>query len=172
MATRSSTRVSTRLSHRLYQTLIGQPVERWYLRPITAQSSALTARQQLSVRRQSIVGWLQTVLLVVVVAQSLFAGLLRVLPPEARVALAFLHRIEWGAYLAIVLVALQVAAGWADQIVVCNRFYLLAWRFGKPHVVTGKAAHYAQIGYLVFAALMVVAVLWVRAHGFIVQPAR
>ncbi len=118
--------------------LVRQPVERWYLRPVADETDTLTSQQQLSIRRQAVIGWLQSLLLVVVLAQSLFAGLLRALPPETRNTLAFLHRIEWGAYLAIVLVVAQVMVGWTDQIVLTNRSYLLAWRFGKPRIAPGK----------------------------------
>ncbi len=128
--------------------------------------------QQLSILRQSVIGWLQSMLLLVILAQSLFAGLLRALPPETRSALTFLHRIEWGATLAIVLVVAQVIAGWTDQIVLTNRFYLLAWRFGKLCIATGKPARYLQVSYLAFALLMLAAVVWVRAHGFLIQPAQ
>ncbi len=153
---------------RLYTAFIGQPVERWYLRDLDQQG--LTMPQRRSIRRQAVIGWLQTLLLAVVLVQTVFAGLLRALPPDLRAALSFLHRIEWGAYLAVVLVAAQVAAGWASQIVLTNRFYLLAWRFGKPRLVAGKAARYVQIGYLVFMILLVGAITWVRLHGFFVQP--
>jgi hypothetical protein len=162
--------MATRSSNGLYRVLIGQPVERWYLRPVADDIPTLTPRQQLSIRRQSIIGWLQSVLLIVVVAQSLFAGLLRALPPGTRNALAFLHRIEWAAYLAIALVAAYVIAGWTEQIVLTNRFYLLAWRLGRPRIATAKTARYLQVGYLMFAVLMIAAVLWVRVHGFLVQP--
>jgi hypothetical protein len=162
--------MAARSSNSLYRLLIGQPVERWYLRPVSDDLPTLTPQQQLSVRRQSVVGWLQSVLLVVVVAQSLFAALLRALPPELRNALAFLHRIEWAAYVAIALVVAQVITGWTEQIVLTNRFYLLAWRLGRPRIVSRGIARYLQVAYLIFVGLMIVAVLWVRAHGFLVQP--
>ncbi len=162
--------MAVRSSNRLYRLLIGQPVKRWYLRSLSGDLPTLTPRQQLSIRRQSVIGWLQSVLLVVVVAQSLFAGLLRALPPETRNALAFLHRIEWAAYVAIALVVAQVITGWAEQIVLTNHFYLLAWRLGRPHIVSSGIARYLQVAYLIFAGLMVMAVLWVRAHGFLVRP--
>ncbi len=153
---------------KLYTTFIGQPVARWYLHSLDEQG--LTAQQHTSIRRQAIIGWLQTLLLLVVLVQSLFAGLLRALPPDLRVTLSFLHRIEWGAYVGIVLIALQVAAGWAAQIVLTNRFYALAWRLSKPRIVVGAGARRAQIAYLLVIILMVIAIVWVRLNGFIVQP--
>jgi hypothetical protein len=153
----------------LYRVLVSQPVERWYLRDLDQHS--LTAQQRRVVNRQAVIGWLQSLLLVIVFVQSMFAGLLPALPPELRTSLSFLHRIEWGAYLGIVLVAAQVAAGWTSRIVLTNRFFALAWRIGRPRLVTGKAARYVQMAYLVLIVLMVGAVIWVRLHGFIFQPA-
>lgn len=147
-----------------------QPVERWYLQSLNAQSEALTPQQRQSIHRQAVIGWLQTALLIIVVLQSVFAGFLHVLPPETRSALGFLHRIEWGVYAGIVLIIAQVAVGWVLRLVVTNRFYLLAWRFNKPRVISGKLARRLQIAYLALALLMFGAAIWVRIHGFIFQP--
>src|SRR4051794_2980662 len=111
----------------VYTSLIGNPVERWYLRPL--QGDRLSPEKLRSVQRQAVIGWLQTLLLLIVVVQSLFAGMLRALPPDVRASLGFLHRIEWGVYLGVLLIVAQVAAGWREQIVLTNRLYLLAWRF-------------------------------------------
>ncbi len=130
----------------------------------------LTPEQRESVSRQAIIGWLQTILLAVVIVQIAFAGVLRALPPDIRVSLSFLHRIEWGAYAGIVLVAVQVAAGWSSQTVLTNRFYALGWRFSTLRVVTGSRARHVQMAYLILVVAMIGAVVWVRLHGFIVQP--
>src|SRR5689334_2503229 len=150
--------------------LIKEPTDRWYLQPIADQVASLTSEQQQSVRRQAFIGWLQTILLVIVIAQSIFAGFLQALPPDLRTSLSFLHRIEWGAYVGILLILAQIATGWSGQIVLTNRYWLLAWRFSRPRLLTGSAARTAQIAYLLLALLMVGAVIWVRIHGFIVTP--
>ncbi len=156
----------------LVRRLIIQPAEHWYLHPLADSLSGLNASQRESLRRQSVIGLLQTILLVIVVVQSLFAGMLRALPPDLRAALSFLHRIEWDAYLAVVLVLAQVAVSWANATVLTNRLYLFAWRLGTPRIVTGTAARRLQILYLLVVLVMIAAILWVRANGFIVQPAR
>ncbi len=148
--------------------LVRGPIERWYLQPIATEVASLTSDQQESVRRQALIGWLQTILLVAVSVQSIFAGFLRALPPDLRTALSFLHRIEWGAYVGILLILAQVVAGWSTQIVLTNRHWLLAWRFSKPRLLMGNAARVAQFAYLLLALLIVSAVIWVRIHGFIV----
>jgi hypothetical protein len=113
---------------------------------------------------------LQTLLLFVVLIQVIFAGILRALPPDLRAYMSFLHRIEWGVYLGIVLIAVQIAAGWKAQVVLTNRFYALAWRLGDPRIVTGEAARYVQVAYLMLMLVLAGAVVWVQLHGFIVQP--
>jgi hypothetical protein len=152
--------------------LIRQPVERLYLRHVDAQANALTTEQHASMRQQAIIGWLQTLVLVVVVMQVIFAGLMRVLPPDVRSSLAFLHRIEWGAYLMLVLIAAQIATSAKAGIVLTNRFYLLAWRLSAPRLVVGNQARYLQLAYTGLIILIVIAILWVRARGFLVQPVR
>jgi len=156
----------------LIDLLIWRPVARWYIRPLQAQqlSENLRPSELQSVRRQAVIGWLQTLLLIIVFVQVIFDGLLRVLPPDVRTTLSFLHRIEWGAYLGITLVVAQVAVGWSDRIVVTNRFYLLAWRFSPPKLVMGREARACQVAYIGLAVVMVAAVVWVRIHGFIVTP--
>src|SRR5579871_4882777 len=110
----------------LLDALIWRPVMRWYIRPLEARQSSdklhrdLTPAEWQSVRRQAVIGWLQTVLLVVVFIQVIFAGMLRALPPDVRTTLSFLHRIEWGAYLGIILIVSQVAIGWSGGIVLTN----------------------------------------------------
>jgi len=150
--------------------IVTVPVERWYLQPIADQVGSLPDKQQRSVQLQAVVGWLQTILLIIVIVQSIFAGFLRALPPDLRASLSFLHRIEWGAYLGILLILAQVAVGWSSHIVLTNRYWLLAWRFSKPRLLSGNAARTAQIVYLFLALLMVAAIIWVRIHGFIVTP--
>jgi hypothetical protein len=115
-----------RVDNGIANRLVKYPVEHWYLRPIAEQIAAFPIARQQSVRRQAFIGWLQTILLIIVVAQSVFAGFLRVLPPYLRSSLSFLHRIEWGAYVGILLILMQVAVGWSAQIVLTNRYGLLA----------------------------------------------
>jgi len=141
-------------------------------RPSSDHNEPLTPAQQVSVQRQYVIGSLQTILLIIVVLQSIFAGFLRALPPDLRASLGFLHRIEWGAYVGIALVAAQIIVGWNSQTVLTNRFYLLAWRFGNMRIMTDKRARQLQVAYLLLIVLMVGAVIWVRINGFIVQPAR
>src|SRR5258706_11931806 len=86
----------------VYERLIVQPVSRWYIRPLMALLPKLRPDQRQAVQRQAVIGWLQTALLAIILLQVIFAGLLRALPPDLRTSLAFLHRIEWGAYLGIV----------------------------------------------------------------------
>jgi hypothetical protein len=155
--------------NKLYTALIREPVDRWYLRDLNWQ--ALTPEQRQSVHRQAIIGWLQTLLLAIVLIQVIFAGLLRALPPDLRASLSFLHRIEWGAYLGIALIAAQVAVGWTSRVVLTNRFYAPAWRIGRPQVIAGKAARNMQVVYLILIILIGAAIVWVRLHGFIFQPA-
>jgi hypothetical protein len=154
--------------NRLFAALIAEPVDRWYLRHL--ELHGLTAEQHQSVYRQAYVGWLQTLLLAIVLVQGVFAGLLRSLPPDLRASLSFLHRIEWAVYVAIVLIAAQVASGWTCQIVLTNRFYALAWRIGRPRLIAGTAAHAVHLGYLLLIFLLAGAIVWVRLHGFVVQP--
>ena len=159
-----------RTDNRIANRLVNYPVEHWYLQPIAEQIAGLSITQQKSVQRQAVIGWLQTILLIIVVAQSVFAGFLRVLPPDLRTSLSFLHRIEWGAYVGILLIVVQVAIGWSSQIVLTNRYGLLAWRFSKPHLLINRPARIGQIAYLALALIMIGAVVWVRIHGFIVTP--
>ena len=154
---------------KLYTALVSQPVDRWYLRDLDRH--ALTPEQRHAAHRQAVIGWLQTLLLAVVLIQVIFAGLLRALPPDLRASLAFLHRVEWAAYLGIALIAAQVAVGWTSQIVLTNRVYALAWRIGKPRLIAGKVARNIQVAYLILTILIGGAIVWVRLHGFIVQPA-
>src|SRR5450432_2596404 len=107
--------------------LVNRMVDRWYIRPLGDELASLTVAQQRAVRRQAVVGWLQTVLLAIAIAQGLFAGVLHNLPPELKLTLSFLHRVEWAVYLGIVLIVAQVAIGWSSQIVLTNRYFLLAW---------------------------------------------
>src|SRR5512140_270265 len=86
----------------------------WYLRPLGSSFEALTAAQQQAVRRQAVIGLAQTVLLALMLAQVVFTGAMRLLPPETRTALAFLHRIEWAVYLTILLIAAQVIVSWRE----------------------------------------------------------
>ncbi|HVO68931.1 MAG TPA: hypothetical protein VMT24_02730, partial [Aggregatilineaceae bacterium] len=146
------------------------PARRWYLRPLNTELIRLPAAQRVSIARQAVIGWLQTILLVIAIAQSLFAGALHLLPPELRPALSFLHRIEWAAYLGIVLIAAQIVAGWPEQIVVTNRFFLLAYRLSKPRLLFGASARHMLIVYGAIALLIAAAIVWVNAHGFIIQP--
>jgi hypothetical protein len=118
------------------------------------------------------IGLLQTVVLVVMLVQVAFVGVLRALPPDTRSSLAFLHRIEWGVYAHIVLILAHVAISWPGRALLTNRFALFGWRLGKMRMLTGAVARRAQIAYLVVVVLLVVASLWVRANGFLVQPAR
>jgi hypothetical protein len=152
----------------VYERLIVQPVSRWYIRPMMALLPKLTPDERQAVQRQAVIGWLQTALLMIVLFQVIFAGLLRALPPDLRTALAFLHRIEWGAYLGIVLICAQIGVGWPSATVLTNRVGLLAWRFSVPQVVTGRRARLLQIAYAVLALILLGLALWVRAHGFIV----
>lgn len=133
-------------------------------------SQTLSHVQQVAIARQAAIGLLQTIILALMLAQVVFAGVLRALPPEARQSVAFLHRIEWGVYAQIALIAAQVAVGWAAGVVLTNRLYLLALRLGKMRTLTGNAARRAQILYALLALLLVAASLWVRARGFLVQP--
>jgi hypothetical protein len=153
----------------LYQTLIGQFAQRW-LTTLPVPPQPLSADVQLAIRRQAVIGWLQTLLLVVTIIQVMFAGLLRALPPDVRAQLAFLHRIEWAAYVGILLITLQVTSGWSQRIVLTNRFSLLAWFLTKPRLVVGPNARRLQIVYLGVVGIMVAAVIWVRIRGFIVAP--
>ena len=158
------------LFSRLYRTLIGTPVKRWYLHSLSSELIKLDATQRLAVTRQAVIGWLQTVLLIAVIVQSLFAGVLAALPPDVRASLSFLHRIEWGAYLGMVLIAAQIGYGWTQKLTVTNRYYLLAYRLSKPRLLQGESARRAQIAYFVVILLLAGAILWVNAHGFIVNP--
>lgn len=158
-----------------YSNVFERLIARWYLQPLAALWDSLTASQRQNVRRQAWLGLFQTLVLVIAVTQSLFAGVLRALPAETRAALGFLHRIEWGVYAGIVLILAQVIIGWGDQFCLTNRLGLLAWPLGKARLLKGRTARQAQLVYLVLAILMVVEALYVRANGFIFQnlpPAR
>lgn len=151
-----------------YKTMIDYPVERWFLRSL--DGALLNSDEQRSLRHQAVIGWLQTILLIVVLIQVIFAGLLRALPPNLRATLGFLHRIEWGAYLGIGLILAQVAAGWSEKLVLTNRYGILAWRFSRPRLVRGQTARILQLLYVCLVFLITGAIIWVRIHGFIVQP--
>jgi len=162
----------------LIDVLIWRPVAHWYIQLLEAQQSVKPSQNLPSasewqvIRQQAVIGWLQSVLLAIVIVQVIFAGMLRALPPDIRSALAFLHRIEWGAYAGIILIAAQVAVGWSSQIVLTNRYYLLAWRFSSPKLIVGQRARFLQIAYLALAIVMIGAAVWVRLHGFIVTPTK
>lgn len=154
----------------LYDRLILRPVNRWYLVPLGAQFKSLNEVDQHLVLDQAIIGWLQTVLLIITFVQILFAGVLAVLPSDVRTALGFLHRIEWAAYAGILLVGLQAVRGFAYNLILTNRFYALGWRFGRMQIVRGRRVRTLVIIYMLFIGLMAVAVIDVRLNGFIFRP--
>jgi hypothetical protein len=154
----------------LYDRLILRPVTRWYLIPLGSQFSSFNEFDQHLVLDQAIIGWLQTVLLVVTIAQTLFVGVLVALPPDLRAALSFLHRIEWAAYVGILLVGLQAVRGFAYNLILTNRFYVLGWRFGRMQIVRGRRVRTLVIIYMVIIGFMAVAVFEVRLNGFIFRP--
>ncbi len=154
----------------MYEALILRPVRALYLKPLSASLETMDANERRAVLDQAIIGWLQTILLIVVIVQVIFAGLLRLLPPDIRTTLGFLHRIEWAAYLAILLVGIQAARGYAYNLILTNRFYLLGWRFGKPRIVRGARIRTLIVAYGVVVMLMAAAILYVRVNGFIVRP--
>ena len=155
----------------IYEALIMRPVRRWYLKPLGTAFDDLDTPRQRAVIDQAVIGWLQTVLLVVAVCQSLFAGVLAVLPPDLRTALGFLHRIEWAVYIAMVLVGAQAVRGYTFNLIVTNRVYALGWRFGKMQIVRDTRVRMLAIAYGVLILLMAIAVIYVRMNGFIVRPA-
>lgn len=158
------------LFQRLYDRLIIRPVMRWYLLPLGAQFDSLSEADQRAALDQAIIGWLQTLLLIVAVAQSLFAGALAALPPEVRSALGFLHRIEWAAYVGMLLIGVQAVRGFAYNLIVTNRFYALGWRFGKMRLVRGRRIRTLVLIYLLVIVFMAAAVIYVRLNGFIFRP--
>jgi hypothetical protein len=89
-----------------------------------------------------------------------------------RSSLAFLHRIEWAAYLLLALIAAQIAASLKASVVLTNRFYLLAWRLSVPELIVGRRVRVLQLVYAGLMILIIIGVLWVRARGFLVQPLR
>ena len=158
------------LLQKLYDQLILRPVKRWYLMPLGEQFKSLNELDQHLVLDQAIIGWLQTVLLVVVFLQTIFAGLMAALPPNVRAGLDFLHRIEWAAYVGMLLVGLQAVRGYAYNLILTNRFYALGWRFGQMKVVRGRRVRTLVIIYMLVIGLMAVAVVEVRLNGFIFRP--
>ena len=154
----------------IYEALIMRPVRRWYLKPLGTAFDNLDAPSQRAVIDQAVIGWLQTVLLIVAVCQALFAGILAALPPDLRAALGFLHRIEWAVYVAMLLVGAQAVRGYTFNLIVTNRVYALGWRFGKMKIVRGAPVRTLAIAYAVVIMLLAVAVFYVRMNGFIVRP--
>jgi len=147
-----------------------RPVRRWYLKPLGVAFDDLDAPSQRAVIDQAVIGWLQTVLLIVAIGQALFAGVLAVLPPDLKAALGFLHRIEWAVYVAMLLVGAQAVRGYTFNLILTNRLYALGWRFGKMQIVRGARVRTLSIAYTVFIVLMAVAVIYVRLNGFLVRP--
>jgi len=167
----------TRLKTSAENSAVPEPFwERWitnrYVRPLESALEALTPAQQQAVRRQAALGVVQTLLLAIILVQVIFTGAMRLLPPETRAALAFLHRIEWAVYLTILLIAAQVIVSWREVVVLTNRIGLLAYRLGRPRLLRGQSARMAQGVYLVLLVVLVAASIWVRINGFIVQPTR
>ncbi len=156
----------------MVETLILRLVQRWYLEPLTAQLALLNEAEQRAALHQAVISWLQTVLLILVIVQILFAGLLRLLPPELRATLGFLHRIEWANYVGILLVGAQTIHGYTANLIITNRFYLLGWRLGRMQIVRGSRARLLMIAYAILIGLLIAAILFVRTNGFIVQPPR
>ena len=155
---------------RLYIALILRPVQRWYLVPLKSEMSELNEQRQRAVIDQAVIGWLQTVLLIIAVLQSLFAGVLAILPPDLRATLGFLHRIEWAVYTGMLLVGLQAARGYAYDLIVTNRFFALGWRLGRMQIVRGNRVRWLALLYAGVIVAMAGAALYVRANGFIVRP--
>ncbi|GAB4554466.1 MAG: hypothetical protein OHK0023_24610 [Anaerolineae bacterium] len=116
------------------------------------------------------IGILQTIIVVMILIQIIFAGVLRLFPPEVRKQVAFLHRVEWAVYSLIVLIAAHIAISVQSRQVVTNRAFLLGLRLGKERIVTGRAARLVQIAFAIVVIMLIVASLWVRARGFLVQP--
>jgi len=160
---------STNLFGRLYDRLIMRPVKRYYLNPLADQLAQLSEAEQQAVLDQAVIGWLQTVLLIVAVLQALFAGVLAALPPDLRASLGFLHRIEWAAYAGMLLVGAQAARGYAYHLIVTNRFYALGWRFSRMRIVRDQRVRILTVAYLIVIVVMAIAVLYVRVNGFIFQ---
>lgn len=155
----------------LYEALIMRPVRRWYLKPLGAAFDNLDTLTQRAVIDQAVIGWLQTLLLIVTVAQALFAGVLAALPPDLRAALGFLHRIEWAVYVAMLLVGAQAVRGYTFNLIVTNRFNALGWRFGAMQIVRGKRVRLLAIVYGVVILLLAAALIFVHMNGFLVRPA-
>ncbi len=129
--------------------------------------------EQQSITRQQFVGRLQTAVIAIMLLQIVFTGLLRLFPPDLRASLAFLHRIEWGVVALLILILVQFALGWGQRIVATNRlrvFAILAWVPRCLVIERGRRARIILIGYAAIALLLVAALLWVREHGFVVQP--
>lgn len=116
------------------------------------------------------IGMLQTIVVAIMLLQVVFAGVLRLFPPEIRGHVAFLHRVEWAVYALIVLIAAHVAFSVQAQQLVTNRAFLLGLRLGKERIVTGRIAHLTQIAFAILVVMLIIASLWVRARGFLVQP--
>ena len=155
--------------NRLYDRLILRPVSAIYL-PNSSQLATLDVAERQAVLDQAIIGCVQTLLLIVAVAQALFAGVLAALPPDLRAALAFLHRVKWAVYAGMLLVGAQAARGYAYHLILTNRFNALGWRFGRMKIVRGSQVRTLTIVYLIIIVLMAIALLYVRANGFLVQP--
>jgi len=154
----------------LYEKLILTPVERWYLSSLTGQLASMSEADRRAVLDQAAIGWMQTVLLIIAVAQGLFAGVLSILPPDLRAAFGWLHRIEWAAYVGILLVAAQAIRGSAYNLILTNRFSLLGWRLSEMHIVRGRRGRVLTLVYFGVIVLMILAILYVRVNGFIVRP--
>ncbi len=153
---------------RLYTVLIVRPVRRLYLQPMAVELQAFTDAERQAVIDQAVIGWLQTVLLVIVIAQVIFTGILVLLPPNIRAALGFLHRIEWAAYAGMLLVGAQAARGYAYNLILTNRIFALGWYFGrKMRIVRGRRVRTLAIAYALVIVFMAAAVIYVQINGFI-----
>jgi len=133
----------------------------------------MSAPESRTVAFQYTVGKLQTAVIGIVLLQIIFGGLLRLLPPDLRTSLAFLHRIEWGVVALLILILVQFGLGWGPSIVATNRlraFAVLAWVPRFAVIERGSRARVLLSGYAAVALLLVAALLWVREHGFVVQP--
>jgi len=161
---------SPTLLSRVYDRLILRPIQRYYLYPIADQIAALNDADRRAVLDQAVIGWLQTLVLIVAVVQSLFAGVLAALPPDLRAALGFLHRIEWAAYAGMLLIGVQAARGYAYHLLLTNRWYVLGWRVSRMQIVRGSRVRTLTIIYLIAIVLIAIAILYVRLNGFIFQP--
>lgn len=142
------------------------------LAQLREQLATLSVEQQQAVIRQALLGFVQTVVLLIMILQIVFTGLLRLFPPELRASLSFLHRIEWAVYVGMVSILMQSILARRTQALFTNHFYLFGWYLGKPRLITGEKIQPVVITYIVFVLIMVAVVWWVRVNGFIVQPTR